>query len=171
MSAISATPTSTAAVRRPGLLTAAIGVVVVTALAAIANGVIIATGGKDLLTQALENAGLGGLSDADLDLAAQLAGYDSLDGYLNTFAMRGYLVLGGGVLLLLFGILMRKAATWTRVLVTITAVLTMVFSLMVVAGDTTTAMAGLGLLAVLGGIVSIVFVWLPAVGRYGKAVR
>lgn len=171
MSAISATPAATPAVRRPGLLNASIIIVVLTALAAIVNGVMIATGGKELLTQALENAGLGGLSDADLDLAAQLAGYTSLDDYLSTFAMRGYLVLAGGVALLLFGVLMRKAATWARVLVTISAALTMIFSLMVVASDTTSAMAGLGLLAVLGAILSIIFVWLPANGRYAKAQR
>jgi hypothetical protein len=168
VSAISATPTSTAAVRRPGMVTAAIAIVVVTALAAIANGVIIATGGKELLKQALENAGLGGLTDADLDLASQLSGYDSLDDYMSTFSMRGYLVLAGGVLLLLFGVLMRKAATWARVLVTITAVLTMLFSVLVLATDTTSAMAGLSLLAILTGILSIIFVWLPPVGRYKK---
>jgi uncharacterized membrane protein len=171
VSAISATPASPVAVRRPGMLTATLSIVVLTALVSIVNGVMIATGGKDLLKDALENAGLGGLSDADLDLAAQLAGYTSIDDYMSTFAMRGYLAIAGGALLLVFGLLMRKAATWARVLVTISAVLMMAFNLVVVAGDTTTTMAGLALLAVLGGILAIIFTWLPANGRYAKAVR
>jgi dolichyl-phosphate-mannose--protein O-mannosyl transferase len=153
------------------MLTATLSIVVLTALVSIVNGVMIATGGKDLLREALENAGLGGLSDADLDLASQLAGYDSLDNYLSTFAMRGYLAIAGGAVLLLFGLLMRNAATWARVMVTISAVLAMVFSLVVVAGDSTPMMAGLALLTVLGGILAIIFTWLPANGRYAKARR
>jgi hypothetical protein len=153
------------------MLTATISIVVLTALAAIVNGAMIATGGKELLKSALENAGLGGLTDGDLDLAAQLAGYDSLDGYLSTFAMRGYLAIAGGAALLLFGLFMMKVATWARVLVTISAALTMIFSFIIVGSDATTAMAGLGMLAVLGAILSIVFTWLPANGRYGKALR
>jgi hypothetical protein len=170
VSAYSATA-APAAVRRPGILTATISVVVVTALAAIANGVVIATGGKDLMKQLLENAGLGGLTDADLDVAARFLGYDSLDGLVDTFTMRGYLVAGSGVLLLLFGVLMRRAAMFARVLVTISAVLVMVFSLVIVADETTGTMAGLALLAILGGILSIIFTWLPANGRYAKALR
>ncbi|HYQ62161.1 hypothetical protein [Actinophytocola sp.] len=153
------------------MLVATISIVVVTALAAIVNGIIIATGGKELIKQALENAGLGGLSDADLDMAAQLAGYDSMDDVLSAFTTRGYLVAGCGVLLLIFGVLMRGAATFARVMVTISAVLVMVFSLLVLADETTGTMAGLAMLAILGGILSIIFTWLPANGRYGKAVR
>jgi dolichyl-phosphate-mannose--protein O-mannosyl transferase len=143
----------------------------VTALAAIVNGIIIATGGKELIKQALENAGLGGLSDADLDMAAQVAGYESMDDVLSAFTTRGYLVAGCGVLLLIFGVLMRRAATFARVMVTISAVLVMVFSLLVLADETTGTMAGLAMLAILGGVLSVVFTWLPANGRYGKAVR
>jgi hypothetical protein len=77
--------------------------------------------------------------------------------------------IGGGVALLVFGLLMRKAATWTRVLVTISAALTIVFSLIIVGDETTPTMAGLAMLAMLGGIVAIVLTWLPANGRYAKA--
>lgn len=171
MSAISATPAAPVAVRRPGLLTATIGIVVVTALAAIANGVMIATGGKELIKELLENAGLGQLSDADLDLASQLAGYDSLDGFVSAFTTRGYFVAGSGVLLLVFGILMRKAAMFARVLVTISSVLVMATGMVVLADETNGTMAGLAMLAILGGILAIIFTWLPANGRYAKAVR
>ncbi|TDV54114.1 hypothetical protein [Actinophytocola oryzae] len=171
MSAISAGPSTSTAVRRPGLLTAALGIVVVTALAAIANGVMIATGGKELIKELLENAGLGQLSDADLDLASQLAGYDSLDGFVSAFTTRGYLVAGAGVALLLFGLCMTKAATWARIMVTLSSVGVMVFSMVVLADETNGTMAGLSLLAIVGGILAIIFTWLPANGRYAKAVR
>lgn len=152
------------------MVTTAISVVVVTALAAIINGVIIITGGKELIKELLEGAGLTGVSDSDLELASQLLGYDSVDGLVSAYAMRGYLVAGAGVALLLFGLCMMKAATWARVMVTISSVAVMLFSVLVLADETTSLMAGLSLLAVLTGILSIIFVWLPAVGRYKKAL-
>lgn len=170
MSTIPATPTTSTPARRPGVLTAAIGVVVAAALAAIVNGIVIATGGPELVKDILEGAGLpAGLTDGDLELAVQLAGYASLDDFMSTFEMRGYLSLAGGVALLLSGVLMRKAATWARVLVTVSAVLTTVFSVVIVADETTPLMAGLALLAILGSVVAIVLTWLPANGRYAKA--
>jgi hypothetical protein len=173
VSAISATPTAVSSpVRRPGLLTSAIGIVVVTALAAIANGVLIATGGKELVKELLENAaGVGQLTDADIEFAATLGGYESLDAFVSAITMRGYLVAGAGIALLLFGVLMRKAATWARVLVTISSVAVMLFSGVVLADETNGTMAGLSMLAILGAILSIIFTWLPANGRYAKALR
>lgn len=154
------------------MLVAAVGVVVVTALAAIVNGIVIATGGKELVRDLLVQAGLPeGVSEADLEAFAQLAGEGSLDEVVSTFTTRGYLALGAGAALLVFGLLMMKAATWTRVLVTISAAFTMIFSLVILGDETTTTMAGLAMLAILGAILSIVFTWLPAVGRYGKALK
>lgn len=152
------------------MLVAAIGVIVVAALTSIVNGIMIATGGTDLIKDVLVQAGLpAGLSDADIELAAQLAGYSTLDEFVDTFAMRGYLALGAGVALLLFGLLMRKAAKWARVLVTVSAAMAIVFSFVILADETTTAMAGLAMLTVLASIIAIVFTWLPANGRYAKA--
>jgi hypothetical protein len=153
------------------MLIATISIVVVTALAAIVNGIMIATGGKDLVKELLENAVGIGLSESDLDTAASLSGYDGLDGLVSAITTRGYLVAGAGAVLLLFGLLMSKAATYARVLVTISAAAAMVFSLIVLADETTGTMAGLAMLAILGGILAIIFTWLPANGRYGKAVR
>lgn len=152
------------------MVTTAVTVVVVTALAAIINGVIIITGGKELIKELLEGAGLTGVSDSDLELASRLLGYDSVDGLVSAYAMRGYLVAGAGVALLLFGLCMMKAATWARIMVTISSVAVMLFSVLVLADETTSLMAGLALLAILTGILSIIFVWLPAVGRYKKAL-
>lgn len=171
MSAIPATPTAPTATGRPGVLVAAIGVTVVTALAAIVNGVLIATGGKELVKDLLVQAGLPEVSDSDLELFSNLAGYTSVDDVVSTFTTRGYLAAGAGAVLLVLGLLMTKAATATRVLVTIAAAFAVVFSLVILADETTTAMAGLAMLAILGAIVTIVFTWLPAIGRYAKAVK
>lgn len=154
------------------MVTATISIVVVTALAAIAAGVIIITGGKELVRQLLETAA-GGITISDdlLDVAAMADGYTSADDFVSSFTMRGYLIAGAGVLLLAFGVAMRKAATWARVLVTISSVGVMLFSVVVMGDETTNAMFGLALLAFLGSIISIVFTWLPANGRYAKALR
>ena len=153
------------------MVTATISIVVVTALAAIAAGVIIATGGKDLVKQLLEDVAGVSISDAELDAAAQFVGYTSADDFVSTFTTRGYLLAGAGVLLLAFGVAMRKVATWARVLVTISSVGVLLFSMVVMADETTNAMFGLALLAFLGSVLSIIFTWLPANGRYGKALR
>lgn len=153
------------------MLTAAITVAVLTALASIANGLILITGGNELLKELLEGAGLSGVTDADLELAAQLLGYDSANDLVDAYFIRGWLVAGAGALLLVFGLCMMKAATWAQILVTISSVLVMLFAVVVLADETTPAMAGLALGAILGGILSIIFVWLPPVGRYRKALR
>lgn len=153
------------------MVTAAIGIVVLTAIASIANGIIFITGGKELVKDLLEAGGLGGATDADVDLAAQLLGYDSGDDIVSAYTTRGYLLAGVGVLLLVFGFCMMKAATWARIMVTISAVLVMVFAVVVLGDETTGAMAGLAFGAILGGILSIIFVWLPPVNRYKNAVR
>jgi hypothetical protein len=152
------------------MVTAAITIAVLTALASIANGIILITGGNELLKELLEGAGLSGVTDADLELAAQLLGYDSANELIDAYFMRGWLVAGAGALLLVFGLCMMKAATWARILVTISSVLVMLFAVVVLADETTPAMAGLALGAILGGILSIIFVWLPPVGRYKKAL-
>jgi hypothetical protein len=169
VSALPAVPTAQAATGRPRVLVAAIGFAVVTALAAIVNGVLIATGGKELVKDLLVQAGLPEVSDSDLELFSNLAGYTSTDDFVSTFTTRGYLAAGAGAVLLVLGLLMAKAATATRVLVTVAAALTMVFSLVILADETTTTMAGLALLAILGAVLTIVFTWLPGVRRYAKA--
>jgi hypothetical protein len=170
MSAYPVTPARTAA-RRPGTLTTAIVVSVLTAIASIVNGLMIATGGSDLIKDILADSGLPAeaLTDANLESAVVIAGYSSLDDFESTFAMRGYLALGAGVALVVFALLMRKAATWARLLLTISAVLAMAFAGMIVADETTTTMAMLALVTILGALLSIIFAWLPANGRYAKA--
>lgn len=173
MSAYPVTPAPMpTAARRPGTLTAAIVVVVMAALAAIVNGIMIATGGSDLIKDILTDAGLPAdmLTDENLESAAVIAGYSSLEEFESTFAMRGYLVLAAGVALIVFGLLMRKAATWARALVTVSALLALAFSGMIIADETTSTMALLAMVTILFGLIAIILTWLPANGRYAKSV-
>ncbi|MGH3759840.1 hypothetical protein [Actinophytocola sp.] len=170
MSAYPVTPERSAA-RRPGTLTAAIVVTVLTAIVSIVNGIMIATGGSDLIKDILVDSGLPAeaLTDENLESAVVLAGYASLDDFESTFAMRGYLALAAGAALLVFALLIRRAATWARVLLTTFALLTMAFAGVIVADETTTSMAMLSFVTLLGAVLSIIFTWLPANGRHAKA--
>jgi hypothetical protein len=170
VSAYPVTPERSAA-RRPGTLTTAIVVTVLTAIASVVNGLIIATGGSDLIRDILADSGLPAeaLTDANLESAVRIAGYTSLDEFESTFAMRGYLALAAGVLLVIFALLMRRAATWARAMVTVSALLALAFAGIIIADETTTTMAMLALVTVLGAVLTLIFTWLPANGRYAKA--
>lgn len=170
MSANPVTPTQAVA-SRPGTLTTAIGVAVLTAVAAMVNGIMIASGGADLISDILIDAGVPAeaVTTDNLESTAVLAGYGSLEEFESTFAMRGYLALAGGVALVLFGLAMGKAATWARSLVTVAAALSIAFAGIVVADETTTTMALLSFGTMLGSVLVIIFTWLPANGRYAKA--
>jgi hypothetical protein len=167
------TPARTAPAKKPGTLTAAIVLAVVSGIAAIANGAMMLAGGAQLAKD-LVVKGVADLAGVSVDEAKALGG-SFLDSQLkeieNTIHTRAYLLIVAGVVLALFGLLMYKAATWARVLVTIGAVLTLGSSTLVAADIATSLMAGLGWAAVLGSIVTIVVTWLSPNGRYAKALK
>jgi hypothetical protein len=143
------------------------GVAVVVALAAIVHAIVILTGGEDLIKKAAAN---------ELGLSAEEAALlDSVDipssvGQ-DVFNNRAYAVLVCGILLLVFGLLMRKAAMWARILVTLTALGAAGMSLIIVRDITTGLMAALGWVTIIGAVVAIVLAWLPAHSHYAKASR
>jgi hypothetical protein len=172
VSAYSTAPAQ-AAPSRPGTLTAAIVLAVVTGAAAIANAVVMLTGGaqlaKDLVVQ-----GVADLTGKSVDEATALGGaylQSELKRLENTVEARGFLVIVAAVLLVLFGLLMFKGATWARVMVIISSVLVLGTSGIVVLDVTTSMMAALGWAAFLGAVVTIVMTSLSANGRYAKALK
>lgn len=169
----SARPASANPVRRPGTLTTTMVFAILTAVAAIGNGIVILTGGKQLILDAVAgDAGLPAGIFTEEDYASfsdSAAG--TLDDAASTFATRAYILLAMGVLLLVCGVLMNKAATWARVVVTIAAPLAMVFSVVVVADTSTPIMAGLALGTILFGLITLIMVWLPPNNRYAKSFR
>lgn len=165
--------TAGAAPSMPGTLKAALGVTILAALAAIVNGIMILTGGEQLareigakavsiLTGESTDVILAGNS-AILDVAAEAA--------KSTLETRAYMLIVPGALLLLFGLLMTKAATWARVMVTISASLLLLLAGIISLDTTggTGAMLAIGWVATLGSIAAIVLTWLSPNGRYAKA--
>lgn len=98
-------------------------------------------GGRELLIDILtSSAGLpdGSLTEENPSLLEVVAG-TSLADLESTLSTRAYLVLGCGLLLVVFAALMRSAATWA--MVTLSAALAVVFSGVIVAGNGITASA------------------------------
>ncbi|OLF10357.1 hypothetical protein [Actinophytocola xanthii] len=153
----------------------AIGAAVVAALAAIVNGALVVLNASGVVVTAIsEETGLtaeevesrtGGIEA----IKTAIAESDEFDPLFT----RAYAVLISGVLLLVFGLLMRKAATWARVMVTVAALATAGFSLLIatIPEDGTNLMVMLGWAGLAVGLVAIVATWVPANGRYAKAGR
>jgi hypothetical protein len=165
--------TAAAAPSKPGTLMAAIVVAVLAGLAAVVNGVTMLAGGaelaKDVMAEGLADIAGVTVEEVRATMGDTLGlGLDELQGRIE---FKAYIVLVFGAALLLFGVFMRNAATWARVMVTISAVLAAGFSTVIAADVVTPMMKGLGWAAVVGGLLAIVLTWLPANGRYAKAVK
>jgi hypothetical protein len=162
-----------AAPSMPGTLKAALGVTIVAALAAIVNGIMIMTGGTELAREIGAKA-VSILTGESTD--AILAGGGTIldvatDAAASTLQTRAYMLIVPGALLLLFGLLMTKAATWARVMVTISASLLLLLAGIISLDTTggTGTMLAIGWVATLGSIAAIVLTWLSPNGRYAKA--
>jgi hypothetical protein len=165
-----------AASARPATLMAAIGAAAVAGLAAIINGVMIIAAGPDIMIDIA--AKIAGVSRSELESSlGGAAGVDELksaaESDYNIIKNRAVAVLICGVLLLAAGLLMRKAALWARILVTLFGLATAGFSLLIASksDEGTTMMIVLGWLALLIAVVAIITSWLPANGRYAKSAR
>lgn len=161
---------------RPATLLAAIGAAAVAALAAIINGVMVIAAGPDIMIDIA--AKVVGVSRSELE--ASLGGSTAVEALKSAaeddydiIKNRAVAVLICGVLLLAAGLLMRKAAMWARILVTIFALATAGFSLLIASkpDEGTTMMIVLGWVGVVVAVVAIITAWLPANARYAKAAR
>lgn len=166
------TPVSVA---RPATLMVALGAAVVAALAAIINGVMIVADTAGIAIQIIaEETGV-----AASEVEAQLGGAEAVKAALQEtddyqiLRTRAFAVLISGALLLIFGLLMRKGALWARILVTISALATAGFSLLIALkpDEGTSLMVILGWVGVLVSLIALVTAWMPANGRYAKALR
>ncbi|HKS44749.1 MAG TPA: hypothetical protein VJT49_06455 [Amycolatopsis sp.] len=155
---------------RPGALTAALVLAAGAALAAIVDGILFITGAHDVAVSGLQEA-----AGSTMDSLRQLGGDELVDETVNqvvsTLNTRAYVTIVAAVLLLVFGLLSAKAATWARVLTTISAAAVLVMGLRLFSDIGTGLMQGLGALAAVLALGTIVVVWLPANARYAKAVK
>ncbi|RKN08682.1 hypothetical protein [Streptomyces radicis] len=84
-------------------------------------------------------------------------------------ALGAFLILVA-VPLLVCVLLSLKAATWARVLVTLTASGTLLAFLAVTAGDTRGALVAAGAFGALATVATLIACWLPATNRYAREV-
>jgi hypothetical protein len=166
-------PAPVVAPSRPGLLLGLVGVAVVSALVSIIDGVLFFVGGRDMALDVAANtiAAITGES-ADAVKADGGALFEAaLDEVQSTLAVRGGVAIFFGVVLLFWGLLALRGAVWVRVLLTLAA-LTNAGVAVRLATDVeggTTAIRGLGWVAVVTGLVVIVLAWMPPINRYAKA--
>lgn len=159
---------------RPATLIVAVGAAILAGLAAIVNGALVVLDAAGVLVTAVSELTGQSVEQAEAALGGPEAVEAMLDGDdAGPLFVRAYAVLISGALLLIFGLLMRKAATWARVMVTIAAVATAGFSLLVASlpDEGTDLMVMLGWIGVPVALIALVTTWLPANGRYAKAVR
>jgi hypothetical protein len=159
---------------RPSTLLAAIGAAAIAGLAALINGVMILAAGPDIMIDIA--AKVAGVSRAELEntlggSAAVDALKSAADSDYQILKNRAVAVLVCGVLVLVAALLMRNAALFARILVTIFALASAGFSLLIASkpDEGTTMMILLGWVGVIVAVVAIVTAWLPANARYAKA--
>ncbi|WAL66762.1 hypothetical protein ORV05_02805 [Amycolatopsis cynarae] len=157
---------------RPGTLAAALGAAVVAGLLAVVDGIVMLVGASDIAldiaAKALAQVTGQPVEEAKAGLNAEPGLLDDVVGTLHT---RAYVLVVFGAALVLFGLLMRGAAVWARVLVTLSALPAVGMALRVVTDDGTGLLRGLAGAALAVGVVAIVLAWLPANGRYAKEVK
>jgi hypothetical protein len=149
----------------------------VAALAAIINGVMVLAAGPEILIDIA--AKIAGVSADELKATLGPEGVEALTsssevgfGY-DILKNRAMVTLVGGVLLLVFALLMHKAAMWARILVTLSALIAAGMSLLTATktDEGTGMMIALAWITVLVGVVAIVLTWLPANSRFAKSAR
>lgn len=166
-------PAPVAAPSRPGALLALVAVAVVSALAAIVDGVLFLVGGRDMaLDVAAETiASITGAS-ADAVKADGGALFEAaLDEVQSTLQVRGGVAIFFGVVLLFWGLLALRGAVWVRVLLTLAALTNAGVALRLAtdAEGGTAAIHGVAWLALVTALVVVVLAWLPPITKYAKA--
>jgi hypothetical protein len=166
-------PVVASPVARPGVLLGLVGAAVVSALAAIVDGVLFFVGGRDLaLDVAAETIAVitGASADSVKADGGALLGA-ALDEVQGTLQVRGGVAIFFGVVLLVCGLLSLRGAIWARVLLTLAALGNAGIAVRIATDveGSTAAIRGVGWLAVVTALVVVVLAWLPAINRYAKA--
>ncbi|CAM3947081.1 hypothetical protein KIPE111705_32950 [Kibdelosporangium persicum] len=165
-----------AAPKKPGTLVVAWAIAILTGLAAVACGLVILTGGVDLAKEVAAKAlaeETGMTVDQVKAEGGELLLAAGAEEIKDQLAGRAYILMVPGVLALLFALMMGKAATWSRVLVTIFATLTLPGACLIAFRDyeATTLMLATAWIAVLAALITIVLTWLGPNNRYARAVK
>ncbi|MEV0321839.1 hypothetical protein ACIBKX_26770 [Streptomyces sp. NPDC050658] len=166
------------AVRRPGTLTALVWTTVLSAVAAIIGAVMVFAGGEDMAEDNINDVihdhpdivGLpSGTTAADIKALSGPLWDEMVSDRAGTLSARAGFAIFTAVCLLIFALAARKgAATWARVLITVSAVIA-VFPHILIMGDyEPDAVVMTSLVALLTAVAAIVLCWLPPVNRFAR---
>lgn len=165
-------------VRRPRALTALIAAAVISALCAVVGAVIVFSGGtgladsnvKDVIRSHPDVVGVpAGMSPDEATRA--LAGplwQQLVDDRAGTLSSRAGFAVFVAVCLLVFAFFARKAAVWSRVMLTLSGLACLVPCSLVVSDYEPASVTALSWIAMLFGAIAVVMCWVPAVSRYAK---
>ncbi len=166
-------PAPAAAPSRPGALPALAGMAVLSALAAIVDGVLYFVGGRDLAldVSARTIASITGASADSVKADGGALLQAAADEVQSTLQVRGAMAVFFGVLLLVWGLLALRGAAWVRVLLTLAALANAGVALRLATDieGGTAAIRGVAWFVMATALVAVVLSWLPAVNRYAKA--
>ena len=162
-----------AAPSRPGALLALVGVAVVSALAAIIDGVLYFVGGRDMALDVAAET-IAAITGASADSVKADGGpllQAALDEVQSTLQVRGGVAVFFGAVLLLWGLLALRGAVWVRVLLTLAALANASVALRLATDieGGTAAVRGVAWLTLVTGLVAVALAWLPAINRYAQA--
>ncbi|GAA2059695.1 hypothetical protein GCM10009801_00600 [Streptomyces albiaxialis] len=168
--------------RRPAFVVVTFVVTMLSAVFALIGAIIVYSGGKDFVDEHLrkvmdenpEAVGLpAGIDASDVKSMSGPIWNDAVTDYQDTLTIRAGMAVFFAVLLLLFAVfVLRTGARWARVLITIVAAVQFILPHTLILGDEPPDSLFLtSFPAVLLGLLALIFVWLPPVGRYGKGYK
>ena len=164
-------------VRRPGTVMAALIATLVSVAAGVATAITVYAGGTDMVKSLLSDPDVQarlGLSDDLVNAAKELGGdlfQQVLDQAYGSLSARATFALVLAGLLLVFAVFARRAALWARILITVVGLAAIGLQVRVVTDIATGSMKLFGLLIIASTLVAVVLWWLPANGRYAKALK
>ncbi|MFE6777664.1 hypothetical protein [Streptomyces sp. NPDC057702] len=166
--------------RRPALLLALLLTSALAALSGLFGSVLVFTGGKDMaetnvkdvIDEHPDTLGLGSdFSSADFKSLTGPLWEELISDRQDTLVARAGMVAFFAACALLVTLLARKAATWSRVLITITALVSVIPHFLIVGDYEPDSVTTLSFIAIVASFAAVILCWLPPVGRYGRAVK
>ncbi|MFJ5953131.1 hypothetical protein [Streptomyces noursei] len=168
---------SQADLRRPGTVNATVACSIASALGTFAGALAVVAGGRPLAERNVEQAvqedpqllGLpAGTTTADLKAMAGPAWEALVGDRFGTLLARGVLASSLGLCLLVFGLYAGRASVWSRVMVTVSAVLVVPVHTLVWYDFPPPSVTTATLPALATAVAAVVLAWLPPSGRYAE---
>ncbi|MER0241791.1 hypothetical protein AAHZ94_07090 [Streptomyces sp. HSW2009] len=166
--------------RRPGLFLALLLTSALAALSGVFGAVLVFAGGtdmaetnvKDVIDDHPDVLGLGSeFTAADFKQVTGPMWDELISDRQDTLTARATMVAVFAAFALIATLLARKAATWSRVLITLTALVSLIPHFLIVGDYEPASVTALSYLAIVASALAVVLCWLPAVGRYGREMK